>query len=434
MRAPGMALAILGLAALGIAAPTTAMASDEMPDDMPRLVITVVCTIYSDYLDETITGMDLALGVNLEQYMPECEMTTEYIDAVQMPSVTVDMPEGALFPACAESNDCFVPHTVTVGAGTDVTWTNSDTVLHTVTEPGGLFDNWLLPGEEFTFTFETPGTYMYGCTVHPWAGGMVVVEAGDVGASELTADPPSPSTKVIGLLEDFVDMYRNDGTKAFAAINDMAQNPDQDVVGWVISPDYIILAHSTSPPFVGFPVEPLLAKASIPTNELAQVIADAGMPIPLSYPFPDPQGNILRYESAWVTWYDGYIFAARTAVTPESEVQSIVEEMIRQYNLNPDGAFDTINGFTSQSEHYPFVLNPDTLKVVAHGSDPTRVGATSVTLTNSTVSLEEFRGLENGEGVWSEYTFLNPTTGLESLKTSWIVKHDGYLFGSGYYP
>ena len=37
MRAPGMALAILGLAALGIAAPTTAMASDEMPDDMPRL-------------------------------------------------------------------------------------------------------------------------------------------------------------------------------------------------------------------------------------------------------------------------------------------------------------------------------------------------------------------------------------------------------------
>ena len=307
-------------------------------------------------------------------------------------------------------------------------------MLHTVTEPGGLFDNWLLPGEEFTFTFETPGTYMYGCTVHPWAGGMVVVEAGDVGASELTADPPSPSTKVIGLLEDFVDMYRNDGTKAFAAINDMAQNPDQDVVGWVISPDYIILAHSTSPPFVGFPVEPLLAKASIPTNELAQVIADAGMPIPLSYPFPDPQGNILRYESAWVTWYDGYIFAARTAVTPESEVQSIVEEMIRQYNLNPDGAFDTINGFTSQSEHYPFVLNPDTLKVVAHGSDPTRVGATSVTLTNSTVSLEEFRGLENGEGVWSEYTFLNPTTGLESLKTSWIVKHDGYLFGSGYYP
>ncbi|MBI1658469.1 MAG: hypothetical protein IS632_06825, partial [Thaumarchaeota archaeon] len=53
MMAPRVALVMLGLAAMGIAAPTTAMASDDVSDNMPRLVITVVCTIYSDYLDET---------------------------------------------------------------------------------------------------------------------------------------------------------------------------------------------------------------------------------------------------------------------------------------------------------------------------------------------------------------------------------------------
>lgn len=432
---------IAGLAALAVAAPTTAMANDEASGNMPHLVITVVCTIYSDHLDEAVTGMDLALGVNLGQYMPECEMTTEYVEAVSAPAVTVDMPEGALFPTCVDANDCFVPHTVTVGAGADVTWTNSDTVLHTVTEPGGLFDSWLLPGEEFTFTFETPGTYVYGCTVHPWASGVVVVEAGDVAveaddtaASGSAADQPSAGTAIITLLEDFVDMYRNDGVESFDAINEMAQNPDQDVFGWVISPDYVIVAHSTNPLYLDFQVEPLLAKASIPVDELAQAIEDAGMPIPLSYPFPDPQGNILRYESAWVTWYDGYIFAARTMNTPQSEVQSIVKEMIRQYSLNPDGAFDTIDGFMSQSEHYPFVVDPETTKVVAHGANPDRVGVTSVLLTNSTVSLEEFRSLNEDEGVWTEYTFLNPETGLESSKISWVVMHDGYLFGSGYYP
>ena len=232
MRAAHGALVVLGLAAMVIAAPTTALASDEMADDMPRLVITIVCTIYSDHLDEAVTGMDLALGINLGQYMPDCEMTAEYIDAVQAPSVTVDMPEGALFPACADANDCFVPHTITVGTGTDVTWTNSDTVLHTVTEPGGLFDSWLLPGEEFTFTFETPGTYVYGCTVHPWASGVVVAEAGGVVAPgpaaaepEPAADQPDRSTEIISLLEGFVDMYRNDGTESFAAITEMAQNP-----------------------------------------------------------------------------------------------------------------------------------------------------------------------------------------------------------------
>ena len=441
MRAPYVALVMLGLAAMGIAAPATAMASDEVSDDVPRLVITVVCTIYSDYLDETVTGMDLALGVNLGQYMPECEMTTEYIDAVKAPAVIVDMPDGALFPACADANDCFVPHTVTVGTGTDVTWTNSDTVLHTVTEPGGLFDSWLLPGEEFTFTFETPGTYVYGCTVHPWASGVVVVEAGGAGAPgpavvepEPVTDQPDPSTEVISLLEEFVDMYRNDGTGAFAAINEMAQNPDQDVIGWVISPDFVIVAHSTSPQYLGFEVAPLLAKASIPIGELAQAIAEAGMPIPLSYPSADPQGNILYYDSAWVTAYDGYTFTARPASTLESRVQSIVEQTIRVYGHDPEGAFDTIDSFESKDPKYPFVVDPETTKIVAHGADPARVGDVAIIFTNSTVSLEEFRSLGEDEGVWTEYVFFNPATGLESQKRSWVVMHDGYLFGSGYYP
>ncbi len=441
MRAPRIALVVLGLAAMGIAAPTTAMASDEVPGDMPRLVITVVCTIYSDYLDETVTGMDLALGVNLGQYMPECEMTTEYIDAVQVPAVIVDMPEGALFPACADANDCFVPHTVTVGTGTDVTWTNSDTVLHTVTEPGGLFDSWLLPGEEFTFTFETPGTYMYGCTVHPWASGTVVVDAGGAGEPGPAVAKPEPvtdqsdsSTEIIGLLEEFIDMYKTDGTESFASINEMAQNPDQDVVGWVISPDNVILAHSTSPQFVGFPIAPLLAKAGIPLDELAQAIADAGMPIPLSYPSPDPQGNILYYDSAWVTAYDGYFFMARADSTIESRVQSIVEETIRVYDRDPEGAFDTINSFGSLDPKYPFIVDPETTEIVAHGADSSRVGDTAVFLTDSTVSLEEFRSLNEDEGVWTEYVFFDPSTGLDSSKRSWVVMHGGYLFGSGYYP
>ena len=438
--APRVALVMLGLAAMGIAAPTTAMASDDVSDNMPRLVITVVCTIYSDYLDETITGMDLALGLNLGQYMPECEMTTEYIDAVQAPSVTVDMPEGALFPACADANDCFVPHTITVGTGTGVTWTNSDTVLHTVTEPGGLFDSWLLPGEEFTFTFETPGTYMYGCTVHPWASGVVVVDP-DMEAPgpavvkpEPVTDQPDPSTEIIGLLEEFVDMYRNDGTESFAAINEMAQNLDQDVIGWVISPDFVIVAHSTNPQYVGFPVAPLLAKASIPIDELAQAVADAGMPIPLSYPSADPQGNILYYDSAWVTAYDGYTFTALAAPTPESRVQSVVEEAIRVYDHNPETAFGAINSFESRDPKYPFVVDPETTKIVAHGADSSRVGDTAVIFTNSTVSPEEFRSLGEGEGVWTEYVFFDPSTGLDSSKRSWVVMHDGYLFGSGYYP
>ena len=42
--------------------------------------------------------------------------------------------------------------------------------------------------------------------------------------------------------------------------------------------------------------------------------------------------------------------------------------------------------------------------------------------------------MEDGEGIWAEYTFNNPATNMEEAKISWIVSHNGYLFGSGYYP
>ena len=444
MREAIMALLITGLAAMAVAAPTAAMANDEAANDAPRLVITVVCTIYSDYLDETITGMDLALGIDLGQYMPECEMTTEYVEAIQMPAVMVDMPEGALFPVCADSNECFVPHAVTVGTGTDVTWTNSDTVLHTVTEPGGLFDSWLLPGEEFTFTFETPGTYMYGCTVHPWASGVVVVDPDmeapgpeqyePESAIPEPASEPSSSTQAQDIVETLIGMYKENGVGSFEEIN---ANPDTDaaVVGFVVdATNYRIVAHGADPRFVGFPVQPLLESAFIPLEVMLQIIEGEEDGVWLSYPLPDPQGNIIGYERGWFKMYDGYVFGGRYSVTDEARVQSIVVEMIRVYGHDPESAFATINSFESQDPRYPFVADPDTIKVVAHGRDPTRVGATSVVLTNSTVSLEEFRSLNEDQGVWTEYVFLNPATGLESSKRSWIVMHDGYLFGSGYYP
>ena len=445
MRGPVTVLLIASLAALAVAAPTAAMASDDVSDDMPRLVITVVCTIYSDHLDETITGMDLALGVNLGQYMPDCEMTTEYIDAVRAPSVTVDMPEGALFPACADANDCFVPHTITVEPGTDVTWTNSDTVLHTVTEPGGLFDSWLLPGEEVTFTFDTPGTYVYGCTVHPWASGVVVVEAGDVvepGPEQHETEPampepvsePSNPALARDIVESMIGMYKENGVGSFEEINANA-DPDAAVVGFVVDANkQVLVAHGANPLYVGLSVQPVLDAAFIPLEVMLQIIEEEADGVWLSYPVADPQGNLIGYDRGWFKMYDGYVFVGRYGVTDQERVQSIVVEMIRLYGHDPESAFDTINSFESRDPRYPFVVDPETTKIVAHGADASRVGDVAIILTNSTVSLEEFRSLNEDEGVWTEYVFFNPATGLDSSKRSWVVMHDGYLFGSGYYP
>ena|SRR6266571_7415177 len=55
-----------------------------------------------------------------------------------------------------------------VRAGTTVTWTNQDNVPHSVTFKNGMKDSRLLyQGQSFSYTFTTPGTYQYYCTVHP---------------------------------------------------------------------------------------------------------------------------------------------------------------------------------------------------------------------------------------------------------------------------
>lgn len=132
--------------------------------------------------------------------------------------------------------------------------------------------------------------------------------------------------------------------------------------------------------------------------------------------------------------YDRYVFAAQFAVDDAERVQGVVEGIIHMYDRDPATAFDTINSFMSPDSNYPFVVDPDTTVSVADGSNLGRLGVVSVLLTNSTVSLEDLRALDEGEGVWTEYSFTNPQTGMEQAKRSWVMAHGGYLFASGYYP
>ncbi|HEX2094989.1 MAG TPA: cupredoxin family copper-binding protein [Longimicrobiaceae bacterium] len=72
----------------------------------------------------------------------------------------------------------FTPSNIEVVAGTTVEWTNNDPMAHTVTATDGSFDSGLIqPGAVWRRTFDTPGTYPFNCTPHPFMKGTVVVRA-----------------------------------------------------------------------------------------------------------------------------------------------------------------------------------------------------------------------------------------------------------------
>jgi plastocyanin len=77
----------------------------------------------------------------------------------------------------AMQGSAFSPQTVTIPVGGTVTWTNKDSMNHTVTADGGAFQSGDLGnGATFSFTFDTAGTYAYHCTIHPSMTGTVVVQ------------------------------------------------------------------------------------------------------------------------------------------------------------------------------------------------------------------------------------------------------------------
>jgi len=70
----------------------------------------------------------------------------------------------------------FSPATVTVKAGTTITWTNRDQDAHTVTAMSGPFQSPTLnTGQSYQYTFSTPGRFDYLCTIHPFMTATVVV-------------------------------------------------------------------------------------------------------------------------------------------------------------------------------------------------------------------------------------------------------------------
>ena len=79
-------------------------------------------------------------------------------------------------------HETFSPAHIQVVLGTTVTWTNQDNVPHNVTLSPVVMsssNDWesrlLYPGQSFSYTFTSQGTFQYHCQEHPGMIGAVIV-------------------------------------------------------------------------------------------------------------------------------------------------------------------------------------------------------------------------------------------------------------------
>ena len=78
-------------------------------------------------------------------------------------------------PRAADPNNdqSFVPQFISMPIESTVSWTNDDSIQHTITsdEEGLFVSGPISPGD----TFDTPGEFGYHCSIHPWMTGRVMV-------------------------------------------------------------------------------------------------------------------------------------------------------------------------------------------------------------------------------------------------------------------
>jgi len=108
--------------------------------------------------------------------------------AVQQRAVTAQGDDGSPATAITVSiaNMAFSPHTAVVATGAIITWRNDDSVPHRVVSLEGWFDSGeIAPGESFVWQANQPGTFRYGCGLHPSMEAVLIVLAGGAVAPPL---------------------------------------------------------------------------------------------------------------------------------------------------------------------------------------------------------------------------------------------------------
>jgi len=93
--------------------------------------------------------------------------------------VMAGLASGQVLAADAQvkiANFTFDPPTLTVKAGTVVTWVNADDIPHVVSEKDGKFRSPALDTDDkFSQVFSTAGTVEYFCAIHPHMMGKIVI-------------------------------------------------------------------------------------------------------------------------------------------------------------------------------------------------------------------------------------------------------------------
>ena len=270
----------------------------------------------------------------------------------------------------------------------------------------------------------------------------------DAVAPTETPTMEDPEAFTVAFVQAAVNLYKAEGQAAITAYyNDRANIEGQWYV-FIADENDLFIAHPAAPTFVGQDIKGVPAlDGSLIGIEIAMATEEGHW---TDYLWPNPDTNKLEQKRTWSIRYDGYLFGSgyyeawapdpatltfASKEDPAAFTHDFVLAAVARYEFA--GVEATAAYYNDPAnidgQWYVFITDENDI-FVAHAPNPNGVGTDLkdvMGLDDSPLGVEIAKA--TGTGLWIEYLWPNPETGADEQKHTWAVRHDGYLFGSGYY-
>ena len=272
------------------------------------------------------------------------------------------------------------------------------------------------------------------------AGEVASVDRPTAGMTRASAPPKSsPAEYTQFLVRDAISRYESGGLDATVAYYNSKESIDGQWYVFIADEGKTMIAHAANPDLVGKHASEILGPNAYPAGSAVAAAADEDGAW-FDYTFPNPASGTVETKHSWMVIHDGLTFGSgwyergpgksdAPAYTMSFARQAInlyeavgLEETIAYYN----------NADSVDEQWYVFIIDGDG-SVIAHydpealGQGPdSRAEAKGYVYDDDVGSITE-------SGLWVDYSYLNPESGEEEQKHAWVVRHDGLIFGSGWY-
>ena len=122
-------------------------------------------------------------------------------------------------------------------------------------------------------------------------------------------------------------------------------------------------------------------------------------------------------------------------IASEHRTVKLVHNTIALYDSYGQDAFAMINSMQyNDADLYPFVSDTNAV-IVSHGAYLENINSPSPALLTGEPSFDvAIERMKHNGSIWISYVYKNPANNdMEQNKRTYLVLHDGYVFGSGYY-